>query len=165
MRTHQGSRALNHTKSTHAPYSANATNQVGPSTWKNFCLRNCMAWLQAPSLPANQGIREGSLDESRGLEDERRVYRGRQGVSSPIPGCSLKIQPQRIIGRRIWAYEPFQQQNRHQRNHGGDSMRFKERGLQGLESGTRPYQRRDGRACGSTDDAQLGRQVAAILLQ
>src|SRR6266851_8102271 len=57
--THQGSRALNQTMRTHAPYSANATNQVGPSTWKNFCFRYSMAWLQALSLPVNHEFREG----------------------------------------------------------------------------------------------------------
>src|ERR1700686_5478548 len=136
MMTHQGSRALNHTKATHAPYSPKATNQVGPSTRKNFCLRNCMAWLQASSLPANQGIREGSHHKSRGLENERLVHSGRQGTGTPIPRCGLEIRPQRIIRSRIWAYEPFQQQTRHQRSQGGDSMRFEESGLQGLESST-----------------------------
>src|SRR5713226_6763217 len=56
MITHQGSRALNHIRSTHAPYSPRATNQVGPSTWKNFCLSNCMAWLQAPFYRLTGGL-------------------------------------------------------------------------------------------------------------
>src|ERR1700736_1716106 len=73
MRTHQGSRALNHTKSAHAPYSANATNQVGPSTWKNFCLRNCMDLRNCMAWPKPQVYRL-----TRGFANVARVTRARR---------------------------------------------------------------------------------------
>src|ERR1700722_13646515 len=56
MMTHQGRRTANHTSRIQAAYRANATNQVGAWTWKNFCLRNCMAWLQAAFYRLTMGF-------------------------------------------------------------------------------------------------------------
>src|SRR5216684_4132729 len=86
MMTHQGSRALNHINSTHAPYSANATNQVGPSTWKNFCLRNCIAWLQAAFYRLIMGF--AKVRDSLGPNGIREGPRGSHAGSNTNAGCT-----------------------------------------------------------------------------
>src|SRR5882762_8536737 len=127
MMTHQGSRALNQTNRTHAPYSARATNQVGPSIWKNFCFRSRM--MAKPGiLPLTVNSRRSA---SRRIEHERRMYLGSEGMFSPIPACSLKIRAQCIIRSRVRKYEPLQQQAPHQGNNGRDLMGLEESCLQG----------------------------------
>src|ERR1700692_4079617 len=102
MMTHQGSRALNQTMSTHAPYSTKATSQVGPSTWKNVFLTKCM---RALGLKSN-GLRRA---RERLRVAKCRMQRRRKTMLPPIPAGGLKTHTQRIIRIRIRAYESLQQ--------------------------------------------------------
>src|ERR1700676_3931245 len=102
MMTHQGSRALNQTKSTHALYSTKATSQVGPSIWKNVFLTKCMLALGRKF----NGLRRA---RERLRVAKYRMERRRKTMFPPIPAGGLKIHTQRIIRIRIRAYESLPQ--------------------------------------------------------
>src|ERR1700692_1349163 len=75
MMTHQGSRALNQTKSTHAPYSTKATSQVGPSTWKNaFFTSACRLWGQIQRV-SGEAEKDPAPQNAGGSAAERRFSR------------------------------------------------------------------------------------------